>query len=96
MLTLSVPGICSSRTSPQSLKNALVVANDPMPSVSRKFAMNPTAGLKSVGRMRSEGSLDRCFASSISQMQVKPLTNTPSTTKSHFIVFKYKRTIGSA
>ena len=41
--TLSVPGICSSGTNFQARNIAVVVANDPMPSVSKKLVMKPIA-----------------------------------------------------
>ncbi len=47
--TLSVPGIRSSRTSPVNLKIAVVGANEPMPSVSKKFVTNPIASPSGVG-----------------------------------------------
>ncbi len=50
---LSVPGIFSSGTIRRSLKTEVVGANDPMPSVSKKFVTAPTAISKNVGRARS-------------------------------------------
>ena len=47
--TLSVPGMRSSRTSPVNLKIAVVGANEPMPSVSKKFVTNPIASPSGVG-----------------------------------------------
>ena len=41
--TLSVPGIRSSGTKRSSLNNEVVVANEPMPSVSKKFVTKPIA-----------------------------------------------------
>jgi hypothetical protein len=51
--TFSVPGIRSSRTRPLSLKIAVVDANDPMPSVSKKFVTNPITSSSGVGRGES-------------------------------------------
>jgi hypothetical protein len=41
--TFSVPGICSSSTIRFSLKIEVVGANEPMPSVSKKFVTKPSA-----------------------------------------------------
>ena len=47
--TLSVPGISRSGTMRRSLKNDVVGANEPMPSVSKKFVTKPTAICAHVG-----------------------------------------------
>ncbi len=49
---LRVPGIFSSGTMRRSLKTDVVGANDPIPSVSKKFVTAPTTISKSVGRTR--------------------------------------------
>ena len=41
--TLSVPGMRSSGTKRKNLNSDVVVANDPIPSVSKKFVTNPIA-----------------------------------------------------
>jgi hypothetical protein len=41
--TFSVPGMMRSGTIFRSLNTAVVVANDPMPSASRKFVTAPSA-----------------------------------------------------
>ena len=41
--TFSVPGICRSSTAFHARKSAVVVANDPIPRVSKKFVTNPIA-----------------------------------------------------
>ena len=51
--TFSVPGICSSGTSPFSLKIDVVGAKEPMPSVSKKFVTKPIASPSGPGRAAS-------------------------------------------
>ena len=51
--TFSVPGIRSSRTRPLSLKIAVVGANEPMPSVSKKFVTKPIASSSGDGLRRA-------------------------------------------
>ena len=46
---LSVPGICWSGTSFQNLNALVVVAYEPMPSVSKKLVTNPIASCSGVG-----------------------------------------------
>jgi hypothetical protein len=48
--TLSVPGITRSGTSFNQRKRAVVVANDPIPSVSKKFVTAPTPTCTGVTR----------------------------------------------
>ena len=56
--TFSVPGICSSRHQTSSSRNIdVVVANEPMPSVSKKLVTNPIA---EVQRGRGTGSCAPC------------------------------------
>ncbi len=49
--TFSVPGISSSGTSFRSLKIEVVGANEPMPSVSKKFVTKPMAARNQDGRL---------------------------------------------
>ena len=50
--TLSVPGICSSGTIFHARNIAVVVANEPMPSVSKKLVTNPIPVCSGVGMHR--------------------------------------------
>ncbi len=51
--TFSVPGMFSSATACPSLYSDVVVANEPMPSVSKKFVTKPIAIWPGVGRARA-------------------------------------------
>jgi len=61
---LSVPGMTSSGTSFHSLKAAVVGANEPMPSVSKKFVTKPIVSWSGVGgpSSRSVPSVRACVA----------------------------------
>src|SRR4051812_1007199 len=50
--TFSVPGISFTGTMLRSLKTGVVVANDPIPRVSRKAVTKPSAVCRAVGRSR--------------------------------------------
>ncbi len=51
----SVPGICSSGMRWRNLKIAVVVAKDPMPSVSKKLVTKPVTVSRNPGRSRPPG-----------------------------------------
>ena len=53
--TFSVPGIRSTGTIRHIRKSAVVGANDPIPSVSKKFVTKPMADCSQVGAPRSPG-----------------------------------------
>ena len=58
---LSVPGITRSGTIRSARKSAVVVANDPIPSVSKKLVTAPTPTCAGVGQPRlGRGRRGRC------------------------------------
>ena len=63
--TMRVPGINSSGTRRSSRKTAVVGANDPMPSVSKKFVTKPIARCGTPGPPLSSASGDRRTAACI-------------------------------
>jgi len=65
---------------PQSLKNALVVAKEPMPNVSRKFVTNPIATSAKEGRSCRR----RRLAVQIHAAIDAPLTSTSATYRNAF------------
>src|SRR5258708_34225450 len=76
--TFSVPGMIRSGTIPKNRNSDVVVANDPMPSVSKKLVTAPTPSESGVGAPRSvagDGAAPR-VPRSATMVFVQPATNT--------------------
>ena len=81
--TLSVPGISSSAGLPRNLNSAVVGANEPMPSVSRKSVTSPIAMSASPGRSRNRWRL----TAQIHPMTNAMLTSTSTVSSPTFVAF---------
>src|SRR5689334_18649769 len=80
MPTLSVPGISASSTRRNCRKRDVVVAKEPMPSVSKNAVMKPVAAVAAVGRATMDVSRARSARHSA---QTKKAVNSPSATNKY-------------